>query len=801
MAAELSQVAVMQQKYIEFYQLPVDKKCILIEALQGKNFGYSMQVLAKTLCSKQEFSEYTVYAVCTAGNEEERKDFFRWLGTPNIQTVVYASEEYNRLLATAGVLINENSFQNHFIKKKDQIYIRIWNGVPLQKGGRYSETDFINIGNTQRNLLCADYLVCPNEITGEILADSYMLSNIGKTKLLYAGRFQNEMLFEENAEEKLKKKYGLEGKKVYVYMPTIPGEADTEEREQNENLLWDALCKINHKMKENQVLMLVAPYRLQEKYSFSELNHVMFVPRSCGIIRAFSMAEMFITDCSDMVFDFAVTRKKIVLFSYNGDYEGMKEFYGIHQDLPFAKVKTVRGLMMELNFRKRYNDNQFYENYCKYNRQGMAEAVLRRTLLEETVSGLKEAELPNNGKRNVLIYPGPLLKNGITSSILSLLEHVDREKNNYILLCRIEHIQKVPEVIKQLPEWVSYYSFLRVRGIEPEECELYEKWLLENDCPYDLVKPLLDRRMEREFDRLLSFLKVDVAIHYEGYTIEFLHLLELLPCRRIIYLHNNMLLEIEKKDLRPEPLLRAYSNYDVLALVSEEQRPVAEKMVAMGGGNPESANIVMAKNIIPYEQVLAGAKEPFKLDEETELSTTEEHLRELLASSKKKFVTIGRFLPEKAHDRLITAFEKVHEQYPESCLIILGGYGPLYEQTVEQAQESVAAENIVVIKYMSNPYALLAACDFFVLSSYYEGLPVVLTEADIVGLPCISTNIPGPRELMGRYGGLLTEDSEQGILNGMIKCMKNDAPALFTIDYPEYNKEKVSRFEAMLTEG
>ena len=224
-------------------------------------------------------------------------------------------------------------------------------------------------------------------------------------------------------------------------------------------------------------------------------------------------------------------------------------------------------------------------------------------------------------------------------------------------------------------------------------------------------------------------------------------------------------------------------------------------MVAMAGRDPETANIVMAKNIIPYEQVLAGAKEPLKLDEETELSTTEEHLRELLASSKKKFVTIGRFLPEKAHDRLITAFEKVHAQYPESCLIILGGYGPLYEQTVEQVQESVAAENIVVIKYMSNPYALLAACDFFVLSSYYEGLPVVLTEADIVGLPCISTNIPGPRELLGHYGGLLTEDSEQGILNGMIKCMKNEAPALFTIDYPEYNKEKVSRFEAMLTEG
>ena len=68
----------------------------------------------------------------------------------------------------------------------------------------------------------------------------------------------------------------------------------------------------------------------------------------------------------------------------------------------------------------------------------MAKAVLRRTLLGENVSELSEATLPDNGKKNVLIYPGPLLKNGITSSVFSLLEHLDREKYNYILFFRTE---------------------------------------------------------------------------------------------------------------------------------------------------------------------------------------------------------------------------------------------------------------------------------------------------------------------------------------------------------------------------
>jgi len=235
-------------------------------------------------------------------------------------------------------------------------------------------------------------------------------------------------------------------------------------------------------------------------------------------------------------------------------------------------------------------------------------------------------------------------------------------------------------------------------------------------------------------------------------------------------------------------------------LVAEWQRPVAEQMVAMDGGTPAETNIVQAKNVIPYEQVVKRSKEELKLDEKTELNVTEEALRKLLSSEKKIFVTIGRFLPEKGHARLISAFEKVHADYPDTGLVILGGYGPLYEETVEQAAESSASDAIVIMKYLSNPYALLAACDYFVLSSYYEGLPVVLTEADIVGLPCVSTDIPGPRKWMEQYGGLLTEDSEQGVMDGMYQCLTGQAPKRFMLDYSEYNKEAVAQFEAMLPE-
>lgn len=800
MAEELSQVLQLQQKYMEFFPLPVDKQLVLLESQQGKNFGHSMQALARVFARLPEFCNYQVYVVCTPENIEDRKDFFRFMGAPKLQPVLYATEEYNRLLATAGVLINESSFQHHFVKKEDQTYLRVWNGVPMKAGGRYSETDYVGIGNAQRNLWCADYLVCPNEFTMRCLADNYMLSNLGTNKVLYAGRFQNEILFDEAGIKERREKYGLEEKQVFVYVPTIRGEAGNPEQKQAEELLWDTLNQLNDRLAEHQVVYVSAPYRLREEYAYASLERIRFLPRSSSVLQMLAMADCFVTDCSNLIFDFAATGRKIILFSHDHENEARRQFYSLHGELPFSEADSVEELTAELNSSKAYDDEAFYQKYSRHNKLGMAEAVLRHAVLKEQVPGLTEAALPDNGKKNILIYPGPLFKNGITSAILSLLDHLDREKYNYILFFRTEQVRQVAETLKRLPEGVAYYGYSNVEAVWGEEKEIFAGWQSEPDYPYEKAKPVLYNRMQREKERLLSFLRIDTVIHYEGYGRDLLILFELMPCRRIIYLHNNMLLEIERKGIRPEPLCHAYHAYDVVALVSEEQRRVAEKMVAMDGGNPAEANIVLAKNVILYEQVVSRCKEEVRLDDQTEMNVSESMLRSVLASGKKKFITIGRFLPEKGHERLIRAFERVHREFPDTCLIILGGYGYLYEETVQWAAGSPAAEDIVVIKYLSNPYALLAACDYFVLSSFYEGFGLVLAEADIVGLPCVSTDIPGPSGFLGQYGGLLVEDSEDGIVTGMKKCLAGQVPERLQVDYPEYNKEAVAQFEAMLPE-
>ena len=62
---------------------------------------------------------------------------------------------------------------------------------------------------------------------------------------------------------------------------------------------------------------------------------------------------------------------------------------------------------------------------------------------------------------------------------------------------------------------------------------------------------------------------------------------------------------------------------------------------------------------------------------------------------------------------------------------------------------------------------VLNKCDLFMLPSRYEGLGLVLLEADTLSIPVFATDIDGPRGFMKEHGGLLVPDDIEGILSGM----------------------------------
>lgn len=103
---------------------------------------------------------------------------------------------------------------------------------------------------------------------------------------------------------------------------------------------------------------------------------------------------------------------------------------------------------------------------------------------------------------------------------------------------------------------------------------------------------------------------------------------------------------------------------------------------------------------------------------------------------------IGRFVEQKNHEYLIDIFNEVHNKY-ENSILVLVGQGPLIGKIKAKVEKYKLEKFVFFLGQRLDVNELYQAFDIFVLPSLYEGLGMVLIEAQISGLPCVcSTEIP-----------------------------------------------------------
>lgn len=114
----------------------------------------------------------------------------------------------------------------------------------------------------------------------------------------------------------------------------------------------------------------------------------------------------------------------------------------------------------------------------------------------------------------------------------------------------------------------------------------------------------------------------------------------------------------------------------------------------------------------------------------------------------KTIVTMGRIENiQKRHDVLIEAFNIFYRKNPEYNLVIYGN-GPDREE-VEKAINKYGLENVVTIAgAKKNVHELISDASMFVMTSDFEGLSNALAEALLMGIPCISSDWPGCKEVI-----------------------------------------------------
>lgn len=136
------------------------------------------------------------------------------------------------------------------------------------------------------------------------------------------------------------------------------------------------------------------------------------------------------------------------------------------------------------------------------------------------------------------------------------------------------------------------------------------------------------------------------------------------------------------------------------------------------------------------------------------------------------FITAGRFNAQKNQKMMLHAFAEFRKKGYEANLIMLGK-GEEEENLKALAQELGISDRIDFAGFVVNVEDYLINADAFLLSSDYEALPLALLEAMAAGLPIISTDVGGVRDIVTDNGLLIAVGDTLAMVQAMEELYLN----------------------------
>ncbi|MBS1189849.1 MAG: WbwB [Rhodocyclaceae bacterium] len=136
-------------------------------------------------------------------------------------------------------------------------------------------------------------------------------------------------------------------------------------------------------------------------------------------------------------------------------------------------------------------------------------------------------------------------------------------------------------------------------------------------------------------------------------------------------------------------------------------------------------------------------------------------------------IYVARFCARKDQETLLRAYVQAGVTQP---LVLLGGTTSPHEEAYKAHIERLIGElgltgKVIIPGFRTNPYPWIKHAALFAMSSRSEGLPLVLVEALVLGVPVVSTDCPtGPDEiLVGEFARFLSPVGDPAALAANIR--------------------------------
>lgn len=151
-------------------------------------------------------------------------------------------------------------------------------------------------------------------------------------------------------------------------------------------------------------------------------------------------------------------------------------------------------------------------------------------------------------------------------------------------------------------------------------------------------------------------------------------------------------------------------------------------------------------------------------------------INELNLNPKVKIIlAVGRFNKQKNYPNLLRAIKILKEKYNLPFLLFIAGDGELRADIEKLIAELNLNNDVILLGRRSDVPKLMSACDVFVLSSDYEGLPTVLIEALACQAHAVSTDVSGAAEILKDNGKIVPVNEPKHLAKAIEVCLsRND---------------------------